>query len=359
MLNNASLRVGYAQMVAWTLIYSIVLPPFLKISEAHSAPRKVPTKAVALTPSKEAKPAETPTNREDSIGVEPGGTAGDLELSPGFLIQVASAQDQNLNGTFRIQPDGVADLPYKVRVDTNGMNLAQLRSEILKVYRPYFKGTPNVQVSVKQKRFWIEVRGLVQRPGTYLVKQDAPLDEIIALSGGLADDVTTGFVRIEQGKETHVVDLHEYFKLGKSRDVPLWKGADRIFFQSERPDSDTAGNNDSTGKIHVLGEVRAPGEQTFRRKADGYYYLIRTGGPTERADLDKVEQIRTDRKTGERKIVHLGLISELREIQETDILIVHPDRPSEFNKFLQSSSLVASILTAALVSVIAVRQFNK
>jgi protein involved in polysaccharide export with SLBB domain len=277
------------------------------------------------------------------------------DLAPGFLIQLSSSQDHKLNGSFRIQADGKVDLPYNVSISTEGMSLADFRSEIATVYRPYFRNGVNVQVAIKQRRYYVEARGMVSHPGTYLVKRDSPLDEVVTLAGGLTDDLKSGFVRIDQSGRVRWVDLDDYYKRGNSADVPLWSGGERLFFQKERPvgAAGTAGG-EMPRTVQLLGEVRNPGEFTYHRDADAYYYLGKAGGPTPASNLDRVELIRTS-DDGKRERLTLGPVSRLGSLQSGDLLIVHPERQTGFERFLQTTSLVTGILTAALLATLAVQ----
>lgn len=281
-------------------------------------------------------------------------------LAPGYLLQVSSAQDRKLNGTFRIEQDGNLELPYQITIQTHGLGVQEFQEKLQQAYAPYFKSTPDVRVTVKQRRYWIELRGLVQKPGTFLVKKEAPLDEILSLAGGISSDPSPSYARVEQSGHTVWIDLDEYFKLGHVDSTPQWEGGEKIFFQKERGTSLNSqmlhsAASHTPGRIQVLGEVKNPGEQSYRPEADGYHYLTRSGGPITSANLDKVEIVRLDPTTGKRRPISLGPIAEVPPIQDGDIMIVHPERPSSWEKALVSTSIVVSIVTASLLAVIAVK----
>lgn len=284
---------------------------------------------------------------------------GSVELAPGFLMQLSSSQDSKLNGTFRIQPTGNIDLPYSIELNAKGLTLEQFREKIAEAYAGYFKGAPKVAVSVKQKRYWVEVLGLVAKPGEYLLRQDSPLDEIISQAGGITEDLNTGFARIVQGGKTSWIDLADYYK-GHQTDVPLWQGGDKIFFQRERPEfaADPL-DTETARKVEMMGEVRQPGELTYHREADIYYYLIKSGGPTTSADLDRVGLIRPDRQTGQRKEVSLGSVEKITAVKGGDILMFYPTRPSTLDRTLAIGATVTAILTAIALTVVAIHTSNK
>ena len=289
---------------------------------------------------------------DDSTLDEPADANPETMIRPGFLLQLSSANDSRINGRFRVQQDGSIQLPYSVRLSTLDLSLAQMQEKVLSEYAKYFRGTPSVQVMVRQKRYWVEVGGLVGHPGVYLVKERTPLDEVISTAGGFTEDTNAGFARIEQKDGIHWVDLDDYFKHGQAS-VPAWKGADKIFFQLEGPDGATL--TDTPNKVQVIGEVKKPGPYTYQKHADGYYYLTATGGPTTFSDLEHVELIRTDPGSGQRIKVAQGPLSNMRDIRESDVLIVDPVRPSSGERTLTIVSIATSIVTASLLAYVAVR----
>lgn len=299
--------------------------------------------------------ADSATAEKSNAGPE---SEGEIELSPGFLIQLSSPKDQKLNGSFRIQSDHALDLPYDVTIDTEGLNLAKLRVQLTERYNPYFKSSPALLVTIKQRRYYVEVAGGVAKPGTHLVKKDATLDDLISLSGGLTERVSAGFARIDQSGGITYVDLHDYFRGVGTDEIPAWKGGDRVTFQKERPEGDSA---EMVGKgslyrfrsVQVLGEVRNPGEITYRRGADAYYYLVRSGGTTSSSDLDRVELVRLNPKTKERETVALGAIGYMPAPKEGDLVIFHPYRVSKFEKALGFFVSIATIVSTVALLVIA------
>lgn len=330
------------------LILTQVTSP-LAFAARSKRPSKEPVKGTVME--------STPSEEEDNESVSYG---ADTQIAPGFLIALSSPQDQRLNGTFRVGSDGKLDLPYNVILKVSGMSLARLKGELERSYKPYFKGAPAISASVKQARYWVEVRGMVEKPGTYLVKKATPLDEIISLAGGLDPDLgSSGYVRIDQGTKVNWVDLSDYYRRGKLKDVPHWIGSDRIFFQKEKPDGFSTAIDESLRKVQIVGEVKTPGELTYRRDADFYYYLIKSGGPTPTADLEHIELVRWDSERKLRESKAIGSMDDIREIREGDILVVHPQSPGRFERTLTIMSVITGMVTASILAVIAIQGANK
>ena len=282
-------------------------------------------------------------------------------LGAGYLLHLSCDQDAKLNGDFRISENGKIHLPYDVSLQAGGQKLSAFEKHLAGAYASYFNEHPRIRVSVKQKRYWIEVQGLVKAPGPYLVKERTTLDETLAMAGVRTEDLPSGFARIEQGGKSRWVSMEDYLKSGTTRELGPWHGGERILFQLERPeeitsrDSEDRAEGPSTRKVQVVGEVKEPGGVSFHAHEDGYYYLLQRGGPTTSADLGKVEVVRTDKHTGQHIRLSMTDISDIKNVQESDVLIVHPDRPSSFEKTLQNSALVASIISAIALTVLVIQ----
>ncbi|MBC7397839.1 MAG: SLBB domain-containing protein [Bdellovibrionales bacterium] len=326
----------------------------------------------SLGPIKSASSAErahaaSETSADDEDDATPS-TNGGTVIAPGFKIHLTCADDPKINGDFRVPLDGQVALPYNLTVNAAGLRLKTFEKRLEKDYQPYFKGKPRIKVSVKQKRYYVKVLGLVKSPGTYLVSEHATLDEALALASVRTEDLASGFVRVGQGTRWRWIAMEDYLRGGKAHDLPAWQGGEQILFQMERPESETVSSGKDTTqveepaagassrKVQVLGEVKNPGGVSFQRHADAYYYVIQKGGPTRDSDLDEVEQLRRDPKTNEHKRIALGDIRSIKDVQESDILLIHPDRPGAFDKNLQRFSLIATIISAVVLTALVVQQ---
>jgi len=274
------------------------------------------------------------------------------EIAPGNQIKISTYEDKNLNGKFRVAYDGKLELPDDVTIDTTGLSMAAFKQRISEAYRPYFRGAPDLAVSVVDKDVYVDVEGLVQKPGQYLVRPNSTLDEVIAKAGGLQQTPgTTAFaarwVSIEQGGEAKLVRLSEYYAGARSV-VPQWRGGDLVFFQSEGADATSAM---AAGKhyVQVLGEVNDPGEYTYENGADFFYYLSKAGGPTQNADLDRIEIIRLDGAVKKSLPFKMKDVKSIPSIQNGDIVMLHADKPSSLIQNVTSviGSMATSVIAAA------------
>ena len=98
----------------------------------------------------------------------------------------------------------------------------------------------------------------------------------------------------------------------------------------------------------MLGEVRVPGQYQFRDSADLLDYIVRAGGPNDHADLDNVQIIREEGGKKESTVAEIETIEnrdQLPKLKGGDIVIVHAQNPSSFDKKTRRVSDVAQVFT--------------
>ena len=117
------------------------------------------------------------------------------------------------------------------------------------------------------------------------------------------------------------------------------------FFQSERG---LSGKVTQTGRnyVQLLGQVKIPGEYPYKDGADLYDYLIKAGGPNEKADLQKFELIRGDSKERITYTFALDDLNKIPGLQPGDTVLVHADNPSVLEKKSRVIGGLTSILTS-------------
>lgn len=294
-----------------------------------------PSRTIVSAPSPSLKAAEAraTTGKNEDIKPTKWNTRAADEIAPGFHIELKGADDPKINGVFTVGPDGALRLPYDVLLQTTGLTLGELRSEVNQAYARYLT-SPNIKISIAKKEYYVDVRGLVTKPGQYLVKGDSSLDYIISQAGGLLPgqdaNVAAQFVRIDQLGVTNIIRLRDYFS-GSQELVPAWQGGESIFFQSERGDRASAPQS-GRNYVQLLGQVKQPGEYPFLSGADFYEYLIRAGGPTERADLENLVLVRSGPTARETIAFELEDSHLLPPLKAGDTVIVHADNPSSLEK---------------------------
>ena len=270
-------------------------------------------------------------------------------VEPGYLVRMSHSHAKDLTGQYRIAFDGNLALPYDVTINTRDMDIPSLTDAIRNAYQPYLKDSSKIKVSLEERRLWVDVRGLVSKPGRYLIKSDASVDEVIAKAGGVVAGAGANYIKVSNGESSRVYNLADYFRTGDISQSPSWKGGDLAFFQREPEGVSQNG----AGGIRIYGEVRSPGEYGYKEGADLFYYLSKAGGPTALADIGKTSVVRGPE--GQRTILKYDLTDtkDVPHLQSNDLVIFSADRRSPLEKALQQVAYGAAFLTAIAAGIIA------
>jgi len=286
----------------------------------------------------------------------------DPELAPGWLLTLHSLTDSKLDGDFRIDFNGNLALPYNIKINTVGLTLSQLHKKLLEQLLSYFKNPSDVEFAVKERRYWVDVRGLVEKPARYLVDHETSLDEVIGLAGGLSKETPPQYVQIHKNHKVLVLNLNQYYsQIFEHPKILGWIGGEEVFFQKDI----VAGTGGRAAAslyqlpVHILGEVKKPGDYSLTPGYDLVDTLVQAGGFTDRADLDKIEMIRNF-PTGKRAdMLSWDNLRNAPALQQGDILMVHADTVTSSERRV---TLWATLLTAAasiVTTTIFVLAYNK
>ena len=278
------------------------------------------------------------------------------EVAPGNLIEIRSP-DSKLNGDYRVEFDGSLKLPYNVRVNSFGLTEDQLTDSIRSSYRTYLRSPNEIKVTVSKKEYLVDAQGLLNKPGKYVVKQNTSLDEIIAEAGGVQTGTNPEnvprFVRINGLGGTTVIALADYHS-GNHKLQPNWQGGETLFFQTEGGAASASLQRESNS-VRILGQVKNPAEYAAETNADFYTYLIKAGGPTDRADLGNIMVIR--HQTGQTSALTFNLLdtSEIPEIVPGDTIILNADNATPLEKKGRIGASFANIITSLGIIAIALK----
>jgi protein involved in polysaccharide export with SLBB domain len=273
-------------------------------------------------------------------------------VAPGYRFKLSHVNDKDLKGIYTVNWKGYLWLPYKVRVKASGLTVSKLREEVQGAYKKFFKNEgPEVQVRFIQRRYYVKIEGVVNKPGTYSFKYDSNIDEVISKAGGLKVGVEVEFVMVDivQGTGDKVsIPLVEYYQTGDSSLVPYWSGSDKVFIS-------TIGSRDLTKNniVTVLGEVKASGAIPYVSKGDIYYYISKAKGFTRDADLERIEVVRGSGASKRSIVFNLKDINKVPVIFPSDTIVLHTDKPRFWEKVLDKVVSLSTILTSIAFIIIA------
>ena len=274
------------------------------------------------------------------------------EIAPGFEIKLSSLEDQSLNGKFMVEFESRLRLPYNVTINTEGLNRDTLHAKINEAYSKFFKTQPNIGVAIAEEKYWIDIRGLVDKPGRFRVKSSTSLDEALSLAGGLQKTATVRYVKIQQGPGSTTIKLSDYYAGSANDQIPKWQGGDIVFFQSDRDYTADVADLENA-YVQLIGEVRTPGEYRYLKGADFYYYLAKAGGPTEKADLLKIEVLRN--LAGQGKTSSMFELSDPKEVplvRAGDMIFLHADKTTPSERTVSLAAGIFGILNTMLVIIL-------
>ena len=213
-------------------------------------------------------------------------------LGPGDVLDIRVWDNNDLNQTVFIAPDGNLSLPLVGQVPAGGKTIQQLQDELTKQYSKAVR-VPSVAVILKEirSRPIHLVSGFAK---TEIIQLTRPMRilEIIPLGGGINTTAVDGErAFIVRGNEKISVNLDRLLTGDLSQNIELAAFDSIIIPNAEM--------------VYVQGEVRTPGAIKYRSgltlgravtlmggttnmAAPGRTDLLRTGESTIRVDLDKI-----------------------------------------------------------------------
>lgn len=196
-----------------------------------------------------------------------------------------------------VQNDGRVTLPYLGLIGVSQRTVREVEAEIrkglidLKVYED-----PTVEVTVQAYRaYQVSVQGAVRSPGRVSMSAERmTLNEVINSVGGLATNAGTR-IRIKGGSKRPAsypdIRMEDGWEIYFKDDLVEGRLSDVRLFEDDTVQVEVA------PKYYVNGQVKTPGEQQWEPNLTIQKALVRAGGPTEAAALNRVQIKRQDPKT--------------------------------------------------------------
>ena len=224
-------------------------------------------------------PAETATNdnKETTETAKANAAANDLALTklyrvgPGDVLDVRTNDSSAPQSTlFTVTPAGLLEHPLLAEpLHVGGLSVEEIGSAMeADLKRRALSESPKVTVAVRDyASHTILVSGLVKDSGTKVLRREAiPLYVVVADAQPLPEAARVTLVRSE-ANETYDIDLSEPSQMNL-----LVRPGEVISLQAK-----------VTQFLYVGGEVKAPGEKTYRRGLTLTQAIIAAGGLTSKA----------------------------------------------------------------------------
>jgi polysaccharide export outer membrane protein len=239
-------------------------------------------------------------------------------VGPKDVLNVAIWRQPTLSGTFTVDESGAVHMPLVGRVDVGGLTRKDIESAVATALAAGFVRSPQVTVSIEQFRSQhIFITGEVRQPGAVALSGRMTLIEALARAGSVTERAGleaivarpkqpvagTAPAAFDGSSEILRVNLADLQRGNLSVNLQMRSG-DTVFV----PRAPT---------VHVLGEVRTPGEYPIFPGSRVAEVLSRAGGVGERGSSGRIRVMR--RVSGKDKELKVGLQDVL---QPGDIVVV-------------------------------------
>lgn len=213
------------------------------------------------------------------------------------MLQITVWDHDDLDRTVEVAQDGTFSFPFIGKVQAEGKSVFTLEQYLIEKLSDGYLVGPQVTVGVseyKHKKAFIF--GNVNRPGSYILKPNMRLLELISEAGGftrnkgtvctIVRSKDTGSnaqpVAIEDasGHETISVNLKQLIA-GDFKENALIKPNDSIYISTAE-------------KVFITGEVRRPGEVEYREQMTVRQAISMAGGGTPKAALKRTTIVRME-----------------------------------------------------------------
>lgn len=264
-------------------------------------------------------------------------------IAPGFLFSLYHPSDEKLRGNFRVGVDSYLRLPYGVKVKVSRKTFSKVKEEVLSKYKKFFqRGVKNVTLKLKYRQYYVEIRGLVKKSGLYLVSRKESIDKIIDKAGGLNGDLKKDFftASIRQKRKSYSISLNQYFESNFFENAFTWTGGDSIFISV----LDEQSISNSVPMVSILGGVINPGKVMYKKEANLFYYLSKSGGTISDIQYAESYLIRNTDEGLKKYQFNITDMSTIPQIQANDIIMLNGEKQTPMDKFLGRIASVASLL---------------
>jgi polysaccharide biosynthesis/export protein len=140
-----------------------------------------------------------------------------LTLRAGDLTRVQIYREDDLNGDFLVDEDGVAVLPLLGPQQVTGIPMRELRTRLTEGYRVHLRN-PSINITLLRR---VNVLGEVQRPGVYAVDPTVSVADVVSMAGGATPSGDLRRIRIIRGGQV----LRERVGAAETlRSAGVWSG---------------------------------------------------------------------------------------------------------------------------------------
>jgi protein involved in polysaccharide export with SLBB domain len=251
-----------------------------------------PAAAPAAVTSSDTPPVVAPPALPDS-------TTDFYRIDAGDIIGITVFPADEMSREVVVQFDGTIPFPLIGTVKARGLTPKQLASSLEQSLSRYL-ANPQVSITMKQfSRRQVFVTGEVRSVGAFNYKDNLRLMEFISSNGGFTENANRREVKVYRGtsdkRQVFTIDVDEVARSGDfSKDFVL-KPGDIVEVPQGR------------ARIAILGDVRSPGYYDYRDNLTMLELVSLAGGFTDTAQLTKVNILRENPLSKDKKVISVNL----------------------------------------------------
>ncbi len=207
-----------------------------------------------------------------------------------------------------IDRNGYIYLPNYGHIFVNNLTTQEIKTEIEARLPKYIAVLQKVEVSIIEKKHYVQVLGHVTEPGWYNVPETANIQEVVSEAGGAVDGATMSDVVIQRslngGAQKVEVNLYQFTITGDTRLLTPIHQNDTIFI----PITSNFGNikrtlnvwtppterleEDVKAKVRIFGAVHNPGIYEVEEDMNLVDLMVLASGEDQWAELTDIAIIR-------------------------------------------------------------------
>ncbi|CCU80870.1 putative capsular polysaccharide transport protein [Halanaerobium saccharolyticum subsp. saccharolyticum DSM 6643] len=200
--------------------------------------------------------------------------AQQYQLNVGDKISISVWGHQDLSRETIIDPDGKISYPLVGSIKAEDKTTTEIRTELQQELAEYII-EPEVSVNlISYRKLRVTVMGAVRQEGSYEIRSDNQVLDVISLAGGIKEDAKAENTTLQRQGEKLEINLKELLRGNNLADNYQLQDGDQLFVpERERLTAS------------IQGEVKAPGqyELNYEKEIRLNEFLAQAGSLTENA----------------------------------------------------------------------------
>lgn len=214
--------------------------------------------------------------------------AQQYELNVGDQISISVWEHEDLSREATIDPDGEISYPLVGTVKAEGKTTTELKNELKTSLKDYIIN-PEVSINIiSHRKLKVIVMGAVKNEGSYEVRADNKVLDVISLAGGIREEAAAADTSLQRQGQKLEINLKEMLQGDNLEDNHQLQDGDQIFVPEKE-----------LKRASIQGEVNAPGryELEVDQETKLNDFLAEAGSITDQAG--KIVKIISDDKPEE------------------------------------------------------------